>query len=451
MSSESRHVIEASGLGKCYHIYDEPIDRLKQFVLPRLSRLVGREPRDYYESFWALTNVDFAVRQGETVGIVGKNGSGKSTLLQLICGTLNPTKGSIETSGRVAALLELGSGFNPEYTGHENVYMNGALLGLSRADIDARFDDIVEFSEIESFIHQPVKTYSSGMLMRLAFSVAVHTDPDILVIDEALAVGDERFQRKCFSKIESFRNEGKTILLVSHSGGTVVELCDRAFLLDGGEALAMGPPKEIISLYQKLIYAAPSATERVRQEIRDRLVSLAPQQRQDESYDPSLVSKSRVEYESHGVHISPHGITTTSGQQVNNLIRGREYVFTYGVTFNDRFEKVTFGMMIKTISGVELGGGTSGPDFTGMTVDADATLQVDYHFRCSLTPGTYFLNAGVKGSLNDDYTFLHRIADALCFRVLESEYGGATGVVDFGCRPAVTSVGQVHTRIEGTA
>ena len=186
MSSEANVVIEARGLGKRYQVYAEPIDRLKQFVLPRLARLVGRRPATFYKAFWALTDVDLTIAKGETVGIVGRNGSGKSTLLQLICGTLTPTVGAVNTRGRIAALLELGSGFNPEYTGHENVYLNAALLGLSRAEIDARFDAIVEFAEVGSFINQPVKTYSSGMLMRLAFSVAVHMEPEILVIDLSL-------------------------------------------------------------------------------------------------------------------------------------------------------------------------------------------------------------------------------------------------------------------------
>ena len=450
MSSDPNIVIDVRGLGKCYQIYAEPIDRLKQFVLPRLSRAVGRQPQDYYESFWALTNVDLTVRQGETVGIVGRNGSGKSTLLQLICGTLSPTTGSVETAGRVAALLELGSGFNPEYTGHDNVYMNAALLGLSKAEIDARFDDIVEFSEIGAFIQQPVKTYSSGMLMRLAFSVAVHLEPDVLVIDEALAVGDERFQRKCFGMIESFRNADKTILFVSHSGGTVVELCDRALLLDGGEALAIGEPKEIIAVYQKLIYAAPAASEQIRQEIRNE-VAPDPEPGVDESFDPALVSSSRLEYESHGVQILPQGITTAAGEQVNNLIRGRDYIFRYAARFDSSFENVTFGMMIKTISGVEVGGGTSGLEFTGTIVDAGNTLQVDYHFSCNLTPGLYFLNAGVQGRLDGVHTFLHRIVDALCFRVLEPEFSGVTGIADFGCTASITPLEQVDARVEGRA
>ena len=451
MSSEANVVIEARGLGKRYQIYAEPIDRLKQFVLPRLARLVGRRPATFYKAFWALTDVDLTIAKGETVGIVGRNGSGKSTLLQLICGTLTPTVGAVNTRGRIAALLELGSGFNPEYTGHENVYLNAALLGLSRAEIDARFDAIVEFAEVGSFINQPVKTYSSGMLMRLAFSVAVHLEPEILVIDEALAVGDERFQRKCFARIESFRNAGKTILLVSHAGGAVVELCDRVLLLDGGEALAMGHPRDMIAMYQKLIYAEPAAGERIRQQIRERLAASAePLPPAVESYDAGLTSSSRVEYEPRGVCIGSLRLSTQSGEQVNNLVRGREYVFTYHVSFSSLSEQVTFGMMIKTISGVELGGGTSSREFSGETFSANTVVRVDYRFVCNLTAGTYFLNAGVQGDLDADYTFLHRIVDALCFRVQEGDEATPTGFVDFNCRPTVTA-DCTDARIEGTA
>ena len=451
MSSEANVVIEARGLGKRYQIYAEPIDRLKQFVLPRLARLVGRCPATFYKAFWALTDVDLTIAKGETVGIVGRNGSGKSTLLQLICGTLTPTVGAVNTRGRIAALLELGSGFNPEYTGYENVYLNAALLGLSRAEIDARFDAIVEFAEVGSFINQPVKTYSSGMLMRLAFSVAVHLEPEILVIDEALAVGDERFQRKCFARIESFRNAGKTILLVSHAGGAVVELCDRVLLLDGGEALAMGHPRDMIAMYQKLIYAEPAAGERIRQQIRDRLAASAePLPPAVESYDAGLTSSSRVEYEPRGVRIGSLRLSTQSGDQVNNLVRGREYVFTYHVSFSRLSEQVTFGMMIKTISGVELGGGTSGREFSGETFSANTVVRVDYRFVCNLTAGTYFLNAGVQGDVDADRTFLHRIVDALCFRVQEGDEATPTGFVDFNCRPTVTADCS-DARIEGMA
>src|SRR5439155_24116074 len=226
--------VRVSDLSKCYHIYDRPPDRLKQSVLPKLQRLIRKPPRQYYREFWALKDVSFEVKKGESVGIIGRNGSGKSTLLQLICGTLSPTSGSVETNGRVAALLELGAGFNPEFTGRENVYMNGAVLGLSQEEIDARFDDIAAFADIGDFIDQPVKTYSSGMYVRLAFAVSINVDPKILVVDEALAVGDELFQRKCYSRIENIKDSGATILLVTHSATPVAQMCAQALLLDRG-------------------------------------------------------------------------------------------------------------------------------------------------------------------------------------------------------------------------
>jgi len=219
--------IKVENLSKCYHIYDQPHDRLKQIVLPRLGGFVGLTPKQYYQEFWALRDVSFEVKKGETVGIIGRNGSGKSTLLQMICGTLNPTSGSIQTQGRIAALLELGSGFNPEFTGRENVYMNGAVLGLSREEIDARFDAIAAFADIGQFIEQPVKTYSSGMMVRLAFAVIAHVDADILVIDEALAVGDAFFTQKCMRFLRAFMKTG-TVLFVSHDTGSVRNLCARA-------------------------------------------------------------------------------------------------------------------------------------------------------------------------------------------------------------------------------
>lgn len=206
--SSNEIAIKVQNLSKCYHIYDNPRDRLKQFVAPRLQRLTWQHPKQYFREFWALKDVSFEVKKGETVGIIGRNGSGKSTLLQMICGTLTPTQGSIETNGRIAALLELGSGFNPEFTGRENVYMNASVLGLSNKEIDARFDDIVAFSDIGDFIEQPVKTYSSGMMVRLAFAVIAHVDADILIIDEALAVGDAFFTQKCMRFLRGFMKTG---------------------------------------------------------------------------------------------------------------------------------------------------------------------------------------------------------------------------------------------------
>jgi lipopolysaccharide transport system ATP-binding protein len=221
-----RPVIQAKHLGKCYRLFERPQDRLKQFFSPAHKK--------HYREFWALSGVDLEVGQGEVVGIIGRNGSGKSTLLQLVCGTLSPTEGEINVHGRVAALLELGAGFNPEFSGRENVFLNGAILGVSRAEMEARFDEIVAFSGIGDFIDQPVKTYSSGMYVRLAFAVAVHIDPDILIIDEALSVGDGAFARKSFERIMALKEKGATILFCSHSMYQVEVLCQKALWLDAG-------------------------------------------------------------------------------------------------------------------------------------------------------------------------------------------------------------------------
>ena len=246
MSSEIS--IKVENLSKCYQMYDQPRDRLKQFVVPRLQRSIGQPPKQYFREFWALKDVSFEVKRGETVGIIGRNGSGKSTLLQMICGTLNPTGGSIQANGRIAALLELGSGFNPEFSGRENVYMNGAVLGLTREEVDERFEAIATFADIGDFIEQPVKTYSSGMYVRLAFAVIAHVDADILVIDEALAVGDAVFTQKCMRFLRKFKEQG-TLIFVSHDMGSVLNLCERAVWLHGGQLRQMGESKEIAEAY----------------------------------------------------------------------------------------------------------------------------------------------------------------------------------------------------------
>jgi len=247
MSSEV--AIKLENLSKCYHIYDHPRDRLKQFVLPRLQRMAGRTNGQYFREFWALRDVSFEVKKGETVGIVGRNGSGKSTLLQLICGTLHPTSGRIQTNGRIAALLELGSGFNPEFTGRENVHLSATVLGLSEDEINARFEDIVAFADIGEFIEQPVKTYSSGMFVRLAFSVNIMSQPEIMVVDEALSVGDMAFQAKCMTALRRIQDGGATVLFVSHDIGSIKSLCSQAAYLEGGRLKSFGKAAAIAEYY----------------------------------------------------------------------------------------------------------------------------------------------------------------------------------------------------------
>lgn len=247
--SDRHVVIRANQLGKCFHIYNKPQDRLKQFF--------SLNQKKYYREFWALQDVSFSVHKGGSFGIIGRNGSGKSTLLQMLCQTLTPTAGNVEVNGRIAALLELGAGFNPEFTGKENVYMNGAILGFSRKEMDARFDEIIAFADIGDFIDQPVKTYSSGMFVRLAFSVQAHVSPDILIIDEALSVGDIFFQQKCAKRMQYLREQGTTLIFVSHDMGTVRDLCENAVYLKSGKMIYCGPSIEAIRKY----YAESGASD----------------------------------------------------------------------------------------------------------------------------------------------------------------------------------------------
>lgn len=247
--SSDEIAIRGQNLSKRYQLYDSPRDRLKQFMFPRIQKLLGLKSKKYFREFWALKDVSFEIKKGETIGIVGRNGSGKSTMLQLIAGTLRPTYGHVEINGRVAALLELGSGFNMEFTGRENVYMNAAVLGLSRGEVDSRFDDIASFANIGQFMDQPVKLYSSGMLVRLAFAVSVCIEPDILIVDEALAVGDMVFQFRCLERLRNLIEQGTTLLFVSHDVGLVRNFCNKALLLENGQLQTFGSCFDVTETY----------------------------------------------------------------------------------------------------------------------------------------------------------------------------------------------------------
>ena len=374
----------------------------------------------------------------------------------MICGTLNPTTGGIQTHGRIAALLELGSGFNPEFSGRENVYMNGAVLGISREEIDQRFDDIAAFADIGDFIEQPVKTYSSGMMVRLAFAVAINVQPEILIIDEALSVGDELFQRKCFSRIEKIRADGATILFVSHSGSQIVDLCVRAVLFDCGERLAEGIPKQIVGRYQKLIYAPAERRDLVRDQIRRdgmhaETLSYHPAsdpqldsvqklrlQKSPEDFDPNLKPTSTIEYESHGAYIDAPAILNLAGDRVNNLLRGNTYRYCYTVRFSKSAKNIRFGMLIKTTTGIELGGSMSAirVEKAIPVAHTGSTFRVEFRFNANLNAGVYFLNAGVVGQTeNGSDGYLHRLVDVAMFRILPESDSNLTALVDFGCVP----------------
>ena len=465
-------VIEVAGLSKCFHTYERPGDRLRQALVPPVQRWLGRSPTQYYREFWALRELSLSVGRNETVGIVGRNGSGKSTLLQCICGTLTPTLGTVRTQGRVAALLELGSGFNPEFSGRDNVWMNGAVLGLSRAEVEQRFDDIAAFADIGAFLEQPVKTYSSGMAVRLAFAVAINLNPDVLVVDEALSVGDELFQRKCFARIETLKADGMTVLFVSHSGATVVELCDRAILLDGGELLSVGKPGEVVSRYQKLLYAPASERQRVRAEIagswqgsgagtgagtagtepadalqKQELLAHATQALEP-FFDENFVPSTTLAYASRGAHILVPAVFTLAGEPVNVLVRGQRYQYRYRVAFEVGANQVRFGMLIKTLSGVQLSGAVSAPSLQASLpwVGAGQTLDVVFEFECLMNPGTYFVSCGVLGLVDGEECFLHRIVDAVALRVLPQVGNTATELVSLctfqACAPVADGPNQ---------
>ncbi|OKH37063.1 ABC transporter ATP-binding protein [[Phormidium ambiguum] IAM M-71] len=452
-------VISLQNVSKCFKRYARPVDRLKELLLPGKTQC---------QEFWALRNLNLEVPKGQTLGIVGRNGSGKSTLLQIIVGTLTPTSGQVNINGRVAALLELGSGFNPEFTGRQNVFFNGQLMGLSPKEIAERFDDIAAFADIGDFIDHPVKTYSSGMFVRLAFAVATSVEPDILIVDEALSVGDEAFQRKCYARIQSIRARGGTILFVSHSASAVIDICDAAILMDRGEKLLFHHPKFVLDKYHKLMYAPEEKITTLREEIRelqnvvtydsfkqhisvienktivDVTCETAPENNVLEAevrefLDPELVPSNTISYVPRGAKIiNPH-ITMPDGTVVNNLVGRKEYIYTYSVAFVKPAEQVRFGMLIKTVSGLELGGAS----FTASSqeiyhVEPETIVIVKFHFKCLLTPGVYFLNAGVTGLVDGHFTFLSRHIDAAMFRVQPEVNTYSTGIIDLMIKPSLT-------------
>jgi lipopolysaccharide transport system ATP-binding protein len=449
MSSDA--AIKIRGVSKTYRIYDKPHHRLLQ-GMPWIG---GTR---WYTEFQALRRIDLDVARGETVGIIGRNGSGKSTLLQIICGTLHPTAGQVVVNGRIAALLELGAGFNPEFTGRENVFLNGAVLGLSRAEMESRLEGILAFADIGEFVDRPVKTYSSGMYIRLAFAVAISTEPSVLVIDEALSVGDEAFQRKCFARIEALKDGGCTILFVSHSAGSIVQLCDRAVVIDDGESIYTGQPKDAVALYQRLLYAPDDRRREIRAAIIDvrhgvidgdgglaRPIDLESARvdpndlSEAERFDPAMRAESTVELMTHGARIVHPHFRNRDGREVNVLVPDGEYSYTYDVVFEQDARNVHFGMMIRSLAGVDLFGMASHADGEGIEfVQAGSRYTVQFKIRSGLLPGTYFTNAGVMGMIEDgESRFLHRILDALMFKIeVKATNRRKAGFYDLALEPA---------------
>ncbi|MGB4813046.1 MAG: ABC transporter ATP-binding protein [Methylophilaceae bacterium] len=443
--SDSDIAIRVCNLSKCYQIYAQPHDRLKQSIYPRLFRLFGKQPKQYFSEFWALRDISFEVKKGETVGIIGRNGSGKSTLLQMICGTLNPTSGSIQTKGRIAALLELGSGFSPEFTGRENIFMNATLLGLSKEETDTRLDDIIAFADIGDFIDQPVKKYSSGMYVRLAFAVQAMVNPDILIVDEALAVGDEKFQRKCFARLEDLKNKGTSIIFVSHSDSQIVELCDRVVLLDKGVRLMCADPVIAIRAYQKLIYApqgdqdqlikeylAIEKNEQLDKELIDtaKFITQIPSY---EMFDEKLKPDSTIVYAAQGAEIKSVQLINIEGNQINQVNSGELCKLEVTGEFMADIKDVYFGINIRSISGLIITGQRFPEESIYVEkVTAGSKFKLTYNCKMTLLSGVYFVGTGVWST--HDPICRHRIVDALMFRVFNMPKVNSFGYVDISSK-----------------
>ncbi|MEJ1365046.1 MAG: ABC transporter ATP-binding protein [Candidatus Sedimenticola sp. (ex Thyasira tokunagai)] len=436
--------ISARNLTKTYRIFGHPSDRIKQAMTFGL--------RKYHREFTAIKDVSFNIRKGEIVGVVGVNGSGKSTLLQLVCGILKPTTGSISVNGRVSALLELGAGFNPEFTGRENVYFQGALMGLTKVQMDQRFDDIAAFANIGEFIDQPVRMYSSGMYVRLAFTVAVNVDPEILVVDEALAVGDAGFRSRCFRRIGELRKAGCTIFFVSHSIEEIVRICGKAMLLDEGELLLAGQPDQVVKQYQCILGAGSDTRRAIRRRFRGIQVSGLQAKGIDgipegeegsigntEVYDLESGSGNALAYEPNGALIESVRIVDATGQRIDQLRTGVTYRCIYRVNFTQDASHVRCAILIKTPEGVDLGGGMSAPTMENgiPSVSQGSAVDVEFEFSCILNPGNYLLSVAVFGSEAGVEYALHGIRGALTFRVTRNSNCSTLGAVDLSCRSTV--------------
>jgi homopolymeric O-antigen transport system ATP-binding protein len=427
--------ISVEGVSKCYQVYARPRDRLAQALLG--SR------RTLYREFWALRDVSFEVPRGETLGIVGRNGSGKSTLLQVICGTVAPTQGVARVEGRVAALLELGSGFNPDMTGRENVYMNGAILGLEEREIDARFDAIVAFSEIAAFLDQPIKTYSSGMTLRLAFAVAINVDADVLVIDEALAVGDARFQLKCAKAMDRLRDAGKTLLFVSHDPSAIKRLCSEAIVLEAGRMLLRAIPNAALNIYSKLLASdrgaeavaediaalerrraagdspqGPGAAAKPREERDERTVRLLEGER-----EPTPITGDEFSYGGELGRIESIAVADLEGQPCTTFTTGArarvDLVLAVGA---QPLADTIYALVIKDARGVDVYG--TNTYFQGKAtpeMPAGSRFRVSFDLALNVMAGTYFLSLGWTYFEGGDLRVVHRRYDAVTLTVLPED------------------------------
>lgn len=426
--SSNEVIIHTEHLGKVYHIYKRPIDRLKQ--------MLWRGRRHFYEEYWALKGVSLEVRRGETIGIVGRNGSGKSTLLQMVCGTLTPSVGSLAVTGRIAALLELGAGFNPEFTGRENVFLAASVLGLNEGQIRERFDQIAQFAAIGDFIDQPVKIYSSGMYARLAFAVAAHVDADILIIDEILAVGDAAFTQKCMRFIHEFKQRG-TIFFVSHDTGAVVNLCDRCVWLESGEVREIGSAKEVCHNYMAALQAEQEGgkTFKIGGSRKNPPIEAMKDHRQEllqESNLKNVVEVFRFDpnapwYGHRGMSIEEVVLLDEQGAPLPSLSGGELVTLRITARADARIERPIIGFYVKDRLGQQLFGDNTFISFRHeyVVVEPSESIQAEFRFLMPYLPqGDFSVTVAVAEGTQENHRQHHWIDDALFFRVHTTHVAG---------------------------
>ena len=400
--------IKVKNLIKVYNLYNNPQDRLKEALHPFR--------KSYHKEFYALSDVDFEVKRGETVGIIGKNGAGKSTLLKMITGVLTPTSGEIEVNGRIASLLELGAGFNPDMTGLENIYLNGTLMGIDSSVMDSKVEAILEFADIGDFIHQPVKMYSSGMFARLAFSVSINVEPDILIIDEALSVGDMAFQMKCFKKFQEFQAEGRTILFVTHALDTVIRYCTRGIVIDGGEKICDSSAKEAVDVFKKVLTGNFRPTKDNNSQIepisKDKTILLK---------DSLQENREILEYGNKKAHIYDYAILSSKGEVASVLDYNSEFDIIIRVEFNEDIDSPIFAFTVKDAKGLEITGTNSlMHHIDTKSYKKGDRAEIRFRQKINLQIGKYALSFGCVNINDSGIEVYSRVYDAILFEVIGS-------------------------------
>ena len=461
--------IRVKNLSKIYRLYEKHSHRMREALHP-----LGKT---FHKRFYALRDVNLTVKRGEILGIIGRNGAGKSTLLQILSGVLEPSSGSVDVQGNVTALLELGTGFNPELTGMENIYFHGTINGYSRQDMNAMVDTILDFAEIGDFVFQPLKTYSSGMRTRLGFAVAAHMNPQILILDEVLAVGDELFKRKCYAKMEEIFQQGCTVLYVSHSLASIKQICSRVVFMDAGELILEGSPKLVTTRYLSFLYARKEQQAQEREKLKringdpvlknqaekdmGPLDDILPEGPGDTAikdspgipadgpkgdgpqalFLPEFTPRSTVIIRNHDVEIIEPRILSENRQPVNYLVTGEKYMLSFRLRFNQPAEMVTCGMVVKALKGFRLGAHEiKVPGKDNGLITAGSSFAVQWHFKCALLNGNYFISLDVSSHGEEEPDLLLRIEDALAFKVQETAGAEYRGFVHFNQTASIKQV-----------